>query len=127
LLFSVLRYLLPSAFCLLPSVSLAADTIKVFSTPGKLTFTDLAGRLGGIGTTIISFLVGVALLFIIWGAFKYVRSAGDSEKLRRAESTHLWHFRAFSDAFFLGICYDYQEELVRIKDTNLRILANKKT
>ena len=101
LLFSVLRYLLPSAFCLLPSVSLAADTIKVFSTPGKLTFTDLAGRLGGIGTTIISFLVGVALLFIIWGAFKYVRSAGDSEK--RSEGRKVLIYGIF--ALFLMLSF----------------------
>ena len=75
-------YLLPSAFFyLLPSVSLANDSIKIFDTPNKLTFTDLAGRLAGVGNTIITFLVGVALVLLIWGAFKYIRAAGDSEKL----------------------------------------------
>jgi TRAP-type C4-dicarboxylate transport system permease small subunit len=59
----------------------AQDPIKVFNPPGKLTFWDLANRLSGVGNTIITFLVGVAFIAIIWGAFKYLRAAGDSEKI----------------------------------------------
>src|SRR3989338_4031568 len=65
----------------LPLVASAQETIKVFNPSTKLTFTDLAGRLAGVGNTIITFLVGVALVLLIWGAFKYIRAAGDSEKL----------------------------------------------
>lgn len=76
--------MLPSTFYLLlvlPSV-VSASTIKIFNNPDpKLNFTELTNRLSVVGNDIIIFLIGVALVAIIWGAFKYVRAAGDAEKI----------------------------------------------
>lgn len=65
----------------LPSV-VSATTIKIFNNPDPtLNFTKLTDKFSSIGNDIITFLIGVALVAIIWGAFKYVRAAGDAEKI----------------------------------------------
>ena len=67
---------------LFPLSASAQTTIKVFNTPDpNLNFTELTNRLSTVANDIIVFLVGVALVVIIWGTFKYVRSAGDAEKI----------------------------------------------
>ena len=62
-----------------------AQTIRVFDTPNKnLNFTRLANKLSDIANYVIPFLIGVAFVVIIWGIFRYVRSAGDTEQVAKA-------------------------------------------
>lgn len=67
---------------LLPVVAFAGDPIRIFDTPNKdLNFTVFANKLVGIANAIIPFLIGVAFVAILWGIFKYIRNAGDAEKV----------------------------------------------
>ena len=52
-----------------------------------ITFTSLANKFGAITNAVIPFLLGLALLFIIWGIFKYIASAGDTEKVAGGRKT----------------------------------------
>lgn len=88
---------LPSTFYLLPFLPLSASAqqqpppITIFNTPASgLNFTTLSGKLSDIANTIIPFLVGVAFVVVMWGVFKYVRSAGDAEKLSEGRKVALW-------------------------------------
>lgn len=59
-----------------------AQTIRVFDTPNEdLSFTLIANRFSDIANYVIPFLIGVAFVVIIWGIFRYVRSAGDAEQV----------------------------------------------
>ena len=59
-----------------------ADPIRVFTTPNQdLNFLSFAQKLSGIANTVIPFLIGVAFVFVILGIFKYIRQAGDAEKV----------------------------------------------
>lgn len=65
-----------------PLLASANTTITVFNTPNpNLNFTSLVNKLSDIANAIIPFLIGAALVLIIWGIFNYVRNAGDSEKV----------------------------------------------
>ncbi|KKW10554.1 MAG: hypothetical protein UY50_C0031G0012 [Parcubacteria group bacterium GW2011_GWA2_49_9] len=76
-----LSNLFPISYLLFPLLA-SAEPIRVFTTPNQdLTFLSFAQRLSGIANTIIPFLIGVAFVFVIWGIFKYIRHAGDSEKV----------------------------------------------
>ena len=62
--------------------SAQTQTIEIFTaTDENLNFTTLADKLAEIANAIIPFLIGVAFVAIIWGILKYVRSAGDTEKV----------------------------------------------
>jgi|GEM_PF-1563120 len=79
----VISYLL-----LVPVISVSAEPIRVFTTPNSnLTFLSFAQRLSDVANTIIPFLIGVALVCVIWGIFKYVRQAGDAEKVAEGRKT----------------------------------------
>lgn len=82
---SVFCYLLPVTcylFFLAPAVASAQYTITIFDTPSEdLNFTVFANKLVGIANAVIPFLIGVAFVVILWGIFKYIRNAGDSEKV----------------------------------------------
>ena len=65
--------------------------ISIFNNPRPgLNFTTLAGKLGVIANSIIPFLIGVAFVAILWGIAKYVRSAGDTEKVAEGRSVVIW-------------------------------------
>src|SRR3989338_1338321 len=75
----------------LPPVLTSADTIKIFNTPNKdLNFTSFANRIGDIANVVIPFLIGVALVVMIFGIFRYVMSAGDSEKVAEGRKVILY-------------------------------------
>lgn len=78
-------YLLPSTFFYLIPLFAGAQTIRIFDTPNpNLNFTVLVNKLSDIANYIIPFLIGVAFVIIIWGIFRYVRSAGDAEQIVKA-------------------------------------------
>ena len=64
--------------------------ISVFDTPGSTNFTDLAGKLGEVANLIIPFLIGIAFVAILWGIAKYIRSAGDTEKVAEGRRVVIW-------------------------------------
>ena len=73
--------LFPISYFLFPLLSFA-QPIRVFTTPNQdLNFLSFAQKLSDIANTIIPFLIGVAFVFVILGIFKYVRQAGDAEKV----------------------------------------------
>ena|SRR3989338_3394796 len=80
-LLSTIFYLLSTIFS--PLLAFAEpQTIEIFTaTDENLNFTTLADKLAEIANAIIPFLIGVAFVAIIWGILKYVRSAGDTEKV----------------------------------------------
>lgn len=84
---TVLPFSRNSVFILLystifPLSASAQTTITVFDTPNQnLNFTSLVDKLSDIANAIIPFLIGAALVLIIWGILSYVRNAGDSEKV----------------------------------------------
>lgn len=74
-----------------PLLASAQQQITVFKTPASgLNFTTFSNKLSDIADTIIPFLVGVAFVVVMWGVLKYVRSAGDAEKLSEGRKVALW-------------------------------------
>jgi hypothetical protein len=71
---------------LLPVLAFAQGTAT-----GQLnTISGVIRRLQDIINLIIPFIVGLAVLVIIWGVFGYVTSAGDEEKRGEAKQFILW-------------------------------------
>lgn len=88
---------------LLPFVALAApDTFSntgvqtvggtgATSVTGTIgTITGVINRLQNIINVIIPFIVGLAVLVIIWGIFSFISSAGDEEARAKAKSFIIW-------------------------------------
>lgn len=74
-----------------PLIASAQTPIKIFEPSASgLTFTSLANRLSDIANDIIPFLIGIALVVMLWGIFKYVRNAGDSEKVAEGRKVALY-------------------------------------
>lgn len=79
-------YLLPVfAFAtthnLLPPAGNTADNDNI---------ADLINQINAVINTIIPFLVGLAVLIIIWGVFNYISGAGDEEKRAQAKQYIVW-------------------------------------
>ena len=73
-------------------LAFAQKSIEIFK-PGDTTtinFTTLVNKLGDVANAIIPFLIGVAVLLVIWGIFKYVRTAGDTEKIAEGRTVLIW-------------------------------------
>ncbi len=63
-----------------------ADTpdLTIFTnTNPNLNISTLANKFSGIANTIIPFLIGIAFVIIVWGIFKYILHAGDSEQVAK--------------------------------------------
>ncbi len=68
---------------LLPSLAFASGALQIYrpTSSSKITFTTLANKFGVIANAIIPFLIGLTVVIVIWGIFKYISSAGDTEKV----------------------------------------------
>ncbi len=65
--------------------------ISVFKTPSAaLDFTTLAQKLGDIANLVIPFLISIAFFAIILGIAKYIRSAGNEEKVAEGRRVVIW-------------------------------------
>ena len=53
-------------------------------------FFDLVGVLNNIVDTLLPFVVGLAVLVILWGVFNYIAGAGDEEKRAQAKQYVIW-------------------------------------
>lgn len=84
----VAGFLLLTSFYLLPLLASASGKIEIFTNPNTgLSFIGFANKIQVIANAVIPFLVGLAVVAIIWGIFKYVKSAGDAEKIAEGRKT----------------------------------------
>ncbi|MDO8594176.1 MAG: hypothetical protein Q7R93_01535 [bacterium] len=78
--------------------ALAAFPLLAFATPPPIrifqpartttiNFGTFANKLNAISNAVIPFLIGVAVVAILWGIFTYIRSAGDTEKVAEGRKT----------------------------------------
>jgi len=51
---------------------------------------NLIGQINAVINTIVPFLVGLAVLVIIWGVFNFISGAGDEEKRAQAKQYIVW-------------------------------------
>lgn len=67
------------------------DPLQIFQPSATtITFTSLANKFGGIANAVIPFLIGLAIVLMIWGIFKYVSAAGDAEKIAEGRKTTVY-------------------------------------
>jgi len=66
---------------LAPTVAFAAAATDI---------TGLITILSGIITALIPFIIGLAMLFFLWGLAKYILSAGDEAGQAAARSMMIW-------------------------------------
>ncbi len=55
-----------------------------------LNFTTLAQKLGDIANLVIPFLISIAFFAILFGIAKYIRSAGNEEKVAEGRRVVIW-------------------------------------
>jgi heme/copper-type cytochrome/quinol oxidase subunit 2 len=58
--------------------------------PDKWGLTEIKILLLNITTIALTVAGGVAVLFLIWGAFQYFTAYGDEQKAAKAKNTILW-------------------------------------
>lgn len=68
---------------------LLAFAQAVPATPAT-NLSDLFGQINAVINVVIPFIVGVAVLIIIWGVFNYIVGAGDEEKRAQAKQYIIW-------------------------------------
>ncbi|MDO8619856.1 MAG: pilin [bacterium] len=79
------KFLITASAYLLPVVAFAAGG-EVESD----NLVDLINQINAVINAIIPFLVGLAVLIIIWGVFNYISGAGDEEKRAQAKQYIVW-------------------------------------
>src|SRR3989338_6175002 len=79
------KFAIAASAYLLPIAAFAQDV----DTTGQ-NLADLFGQVNRVINTIIPFLVGLAVLVIIWGVFNYISGAGDEEKRAQAKQYIVW-------------------------------------
>lgn len=91
----------------LPAVASAEQMqpIQIFQPPrGSLSFTSLANTFGDLANAVIPFLIGVGIMVVLFGTFKYLTAAGDAEKLAEGRKAALYGVLAlFFMVAFWGI------------------------
>jgi hypothetical protein len=77
---------------IITAVSIYALPVLAFAqgSANLTTISQVLNRFQAIINLIIPFIVGLAVLVIIWGVFGYVTSAGDEEKRGEAKQFILW-------------------------------------
>ena len=77
----ILRSAFPTFLWFIP-LGAFANNIEIFTNPNKnLNFSSLANRFRDISNAVIPFLVGLSIVAIVWGIYKYIVSAGDAERV----------------------------------------------
>ncbi|PIQ68527.1 MAG: hypothetical protein COV91_03675 [Candidatus Taylorbacteria bacterium CG11_big_fil_rev_8_21_14_0_20_46_11] len=73
------------------SSSVFATTYTPFRNvnPG-LNFTIVSNKIADITNSIIPFMIGLAVAYMVWGIFKYVMSAGDTEKVEEGKKVMIY-------------------------------------
>src|SRR3989344_2616482 len=78
------KFAIAASAYLLPLAAFATDATK------DDNLADLIFQINAVINTIIPFLVGLAVLIIIWGVFNYISGAGDEEKRAQAKQYIVW-------------------------------------
>lgn len=73
----------------MPFLALATEGAPPKPTEATDLFT-LMGRLNEIVNVVIPFIIGLAVLVIIWGVFNFISGAGDEEKRAEAKQYIIW-------------------------------------
>lgn len=63
--------------------------LLVFGQP-EVTFTGLLNQIAVITNATIPFILGLAVVVIVWGVFNYIVGAGDEEKRAEAKKYIIW-------------------------------------
>ena len=82
------KFITASIAYFLPLAAFA--TTVVASDTSNDNLADLIFQINAVINTIIPFLVGLAVLIIIWGVFNYISGAGDEEKRAQAKQYIVW-------------------------------------
>ncbi len=61
-----------------------------FAAFAAKNIADIVLQVNAIINTLVPFIVGLAVLTIIWGLFNYVAGAGDEEKRAQAKQYIIW-------------------------------------
>ena len=78
------KFVISASAYLLPVVAFAGDANVDTSVYG------IINQVNKVINAIIPFLVGLAVLVIIWGVFNYISGAGDEEKRAQAKQFIIW-------------------------------------
>ena len=91
------KFFIGAAAYLLPFVAFAATQAELDAARALLNagqegdnIADLINQINNVINAIIPFLVGLAVLVIIWGVFNYIAGAGDEEKRAQAKQYIVW-------------------------------------
>ncbi len=80
------KFLMATSAYLLPVVAVAAGG----GDGENMNIYGVIDQLNRLINAIIPFLVGLAVLVIIWGVFNYISGAGDEEKRAQAKQYIIW-------------------------------------
>ncbi|MEK7170423.1 MAG: pilin [Patescibacteria group bacterium] len=80
------KFAIATSAYLLPFVAFAADAGNAEDD----NLANLIAQINAVINTIVPFLVGLAVLIIIWGVFNYISGAGDEEKRAQAKQYIVW-------------------------------------
>jgi len=70
---------------------LAALAVAVNSLPSNITTLEtLADKVCLIAQWLFTFLIILAVIFVIWAAFRYLTAAGDPEKVKKANHSLIY-------------------------------------
>lgn len=76
-----------SALATLPGIAFATDTINIGTIESS---TGFAGDLGGVISTLLSFVMAIAalavFLYLIWGGIQWITSGGEKGKTEEARN-----------------------------------------
>ena len=74
-----------------PLLSLAQSPVAIQPLPSPAgNFGDLLGKVCTLGNYLFTALLVVAIIFVIFAAFKYLTAAGDAEKVKSANHQILY-------------------------------------
>ena len=85
-----LRTFLKLFLVLWPTSVFAQGILPTNNEPAKYQFTDFISFLGNVMRLAIGLVGGVAVIFIIYGGYKYMMAGGNPEQAAGAKSTILW-------------------------------------
>ncbi len=72
------------------SIGLLFSPFSAFALAVTSNFFDLLNRVSAIIQTLVPFIIGLAVLVILWGLFNYIAGAGDEEKRGEAKQYIIW-------------------------------------
>ncbi len=62
----------------------------VFEPTTPISFISVAAQFRDIANKVIPFLIGLAIMLMVYGIFRYVAAAGDSEKIAEGRKTIIY-------------------------------------